>query len=100
MNTINLNCIKQYLIKLENCTYEEKRQFRQITKDYIKEVIEKSCNVLVEEIKINRNCCYGFTVHVINKLTDKKEYIKFVYIAHNNSCCIVYNNKFEINIKL
>ena len=24
MDTINLNCIKQYLIKLENCSYEEK----------------------------------------------------------------------------
>ncbi len=100
MNTINLNCIKQYLIKLENCSYEEKKQFRQITKDYIKEVVEKSCSVLVEEIKINRNCGYGFTAHVINKLTDKEERIKFMYISHNNGCCIVYNGKFEINIKL
>lgn len=100
MDTINLNCIKQYLIKLENCPYEEKKQFRQITKNYIKEVVEKSCNVLVEEIKINRSCCYGFMAHVINKLTDKEEYIKFAYIAHSKSCRIMFNGKFEINIKL
>lgn len=100
MDTINLNCIKKYLIKLEDCSYEEKKQFRQITKDYIKETIEKSCNVLVKEIKINRDYCYGFIAHIINKLTDDKEYIKFTYISHNNSCRIVYNGKFEINIKL
>lgn len=100
MDTINLNCIKQYLIKLENCSYEEKKQFRQITRVYIKEVIEKSCSVLVEEIKINRNCCYGFTAHVINKLTDKEEYIKFEYIPYSKSCRIMFNSKFEINIEL
>ncbi len=100
MNTINLNCIKQYLIKLENCPYEEKKQFRQITKDYIKEVVEKSCNVFIEDIKIKRDRNYGFFVYTISKLTDDKEYINFTYISHNNSCRIVYNGKFEINIKL
>lgn len=100
MDTINLNYIKQYLIKLENCPYEEKKQWLQITKDYIKKVVEKSCNVLVEEIKINRDCCYGFTVYVINKLTDKEERIKFAYIAHSKSCRIMFNGKFEINIQL
>ena len=100
MEAMNLKHIKNFLIELDTCTYEEKRKLRQLTKDYIKESVEKSCNTIVEDIKINKNYCYGFTAYTINKLTDKKEYIKFTYITHSNSCKIVYDGKFEVNIKL
>ena len=96
MDTINLQLIKQMLVKLEKAeTIEERRELRKITKKHIIENVEKSCNVYVKEIKIHRNGGYGFTIHTIND-----EYIKFEYIAHNKSCKIAYNGKFEISIKL
>ena len=95
MDTINLQLIKQMLIKLDKAEYEERKELREITKKYIIENVEKSCDVYVKEIKIHRNGGYGFTIHTIND-----EYIKFEYIAHNESCKIAYNGKFEISIKL
>ena len=95
MDTINLQLIKKMLIKLDKAEYEEKKELREITKKYIIENIEKSCDVYVKEIKIHRNSGYGFTIHTIND-----EYIKFTYIAHNGSCKIVYDGKFEVSIKL
>ena len=95
MDTINLQLIKQMLIKLDKAEYEERKELREITKKYIIENVEKSCDVYVKEIKIHRNGGYGFTIHTIND-----EYIKFEYIAHNKSCKIAYNGKFEISIKL
>ena len=95
MDTINLQLIKQMLIKLDKAEYEERKELREITKKYIIENVEKSCNVYVKEIKIHRNGGYGFTIHTIND-----EYIKFEYIAHNKSCKITYNGKFEVSIKL
>ena len=95
MDTINLQLIKQMLIKLDKAEYEERKELREITKKHIIENVEKSCNVYVKEIKIHRNGGYGFTIHTIND-----EYIKFEYIAHNESCKIAYNGKFEISIKL
>ena len=95
MDTINLQLIKQMLINLDKAEYEEKKELREITKKYIIENVEKSCDVYVKEIKIHRNGGYGFTIHTIND-----EYIKFTYIAHNESCKITYNGKFEVSIKL
>lgn len=95
MDTINLQLIKQMLIKLDKVEYEERKELREITKKYIIENVEKSCDVYVKEIKIHRRSGYGFTIHTIND-----EYIKFEYIAHNESCKITYNGKFEISIKL
>ena len=95
MDTINLQLIKQMLINLDKAEYEEKKELREITKKYIIENVEKSCDVYVKEIKIHRNGGYGFTIHTIND-----EYIKFTYIAHNESCKIMYNGKFELSIKL
>ena len=95
MDTINLQLIKQMLIKLDKAEYEERKELREITKKYIIENVEKSCDVYVKEIKIHRNGGYGFTIHTIND-----EYIKFTYIAHNESCKIMYNGKFEVSIKL
>ena len=95
MDTINLQLIKQMLINLDKAEYEEKKELREITKKYIIENVEKSCDVYVKEIKIHRNGGYGFTIHTIND-----EYIKFTYIAHNESCKIMYNGKFEVSIKL
>ena len=95
MDTINLQLIKQMLIKLDNAEYEEKKELREITKKYIIENIEKSCDVYVREIEINRRGGYGFTIYTIYN-----EYIKFTYIAHNKSCKIIYNGKFEVSIKL
>lgn len=95
MDTINLQLIKQMLIKLDKAEYEERKELREITKKHIIENVEKSCDVYVKEIKIHRNGGYGFTIHTIND-----EYIKFEYIAHNESCKIAYNGKFEISIKL
>ena len=95
MDTINLQLIKQMLIKLDKAEYEERKELREITKKYIIENVEKSCDVYVKEIKIHRNGGYGFTIHTIND-----EYIKFEYIAHNKSCRIAYNGKFEVSIKL
>ena len=95
MDTINLQLIKQMLIKLDKAEYEERKELREITKKYIIENVEKSCDVYVKEIKIHRNGGYGFTIHTIND-----EYIKFEYIAHNESCKITYNGKFEVSIKL
>ena len=96
MDTINLELIKKMLVKLEKAeTIEERRELREITKKYIIENVEKSCDVYVKEIKIHRNGGYGFTIHTIND-----EYIKFEYIAHNKSCRIAYNGKFEVSIKL
>ena len=95
MDTINLQLIKQMLIKLDKAEYEERKELREITKKHIIENVEKSCNVYVKEIKIHRNGGYGFTIHTIND-----EYIKFEYIAHNKSCKITYNGKFEVSIKL
>lgn len=100
MEAMNLNYIKQLLIKLDTCTYEEKKEIRQFVIDYIKKVIEENCNTIVEDIKINKDGCYGFTVNTINKLSNSEEYIKFAYIAHSGSCRIMYNGKFEVNIKL
>ena len=34
------------------------------------------------------------------KWLELDEYIKFEYIAHNKSCKITYNGKFEVSIKL
>ena len=95
MDTINLQLIKQMLIKLDKAEYEERKELREITKKYIIENVEKSCDVYVKEIKIHRNGGYGFTIYTIND-----EYIKFEYIAHNKSCKITYNGKFEVSIKL
>ena len=95
MDTINLQLIKQMLIKLDKAEYEERKELREITKKYIIENVEKSCDVYVKERKIHRNGGYGFTIHTIND-----EYIKFEYIAHNESCKITYNGKFEVSIKL
>ena len=95
MDTINLQLIKQMLVKLDNADYEEKKELREITKKYIIENVEKSCDVYVKEIEINRRGGYGFTIHTIND-----EYIKFTYIAHNKSCKIIYDGKFEVNITL
>ena len=96
MDTINLELIKQMLIKLDKAeTIEERRELREITKKYIIENVEKSCDVYVKEIKIHRNGGYGFTIYTIND-----EYIKFENIAHNKSSKITYNGKFEISIKL
>lgn len=96
MDTINLQLIKQMLIKLEKAeTIEERRELREITKKHIIENVEKSCNVYVKEIEIHRRSGYGFTIYTIND-----EYIKFEYIAHNKSCKIIYNGKFEVSIKL
>lgn len=95
MNTINLDLIKKMLIKLDKAEYEERKNLRETTKKYITENIEKSCDVYVKEIKIHRNSGYGFTIRTVND-----EYIKFTYIAHNESCRIIYNGKFELNIKL
>ena len=95
MDTINLQLIKQMLIKLDKAEYEERKELREITKKYIIENVEKSCDVYVKEIKIHRNGGYGFTIHTIND-----EYIKFEYIAYNKSCKITYNGKFEVSIKL
>ena len=95
MDTINLQLIKQMLIKLDKAEYEERKELREITKKYIIENVEKSCDVYVKEIKIHRNGGYGFTIYTIND-----ERIKFEYIAHNESCKIAYNGKFEISIKL
>ena len=96
MDTINLQLIKQMLIKLDKAeTIEERRELRKITKKHIIENVEKSCNVYVKEIEIHRNGGYGFTIYTIND-----EYIKFEYIAHNKSCKITYNGKFEVSIKL
>ena len=95
MDTINLQLIKQMLIKLDKAEYEERKELREITKKYIIENVEKSCDVYVKEIKIHRNGGYGFTIYTIND-----ERIKFEYIAHNESCKITYNGKFEISIKL
>jgi hypothetical protein len=93
---LNLNIMKKMLIKLDKCEYEEKKQYRELIKKYIKESIENSCdNFLVGDIKIHRNGGYGFTVYS----NDDKEYIKIIYIAHNNSCEICYNGKFKINLK-
>ena len=95
MDTINLQLIKQMLIKLDKAEYEERKELREITKKYIIENVEKSCDVYVKEIKIHRNGGYGFTIYTIND-----ERIKFEYIAHNESCKITYNGKFEVSIKL
>lgn len=96
MDTINLELIKKMLVKLEKAeTIEERRELREITKKYIIENVEKSCDVYVKEIEIHRHSGYGFTIHTIND-----EYIKFEYIAHNESCKIIYNGKFEVSIKL
>ena len=95
MDTINLQLIKQMLIKLDKAEYEERKELREITKKYIIENVEKSCDVYVKGIKIHRHSGYGFTIYTIND-----EYIKFEYIAHNKSCKITYNGKFEISIKL
>ena len=95
MDTINLQLIKQMLIKLDKAEYEERKELREITKKHIIENVEKSCNVYVKEIKIHRNGGYGFTIYTIND-----ERIKFEYIAHNESCKITYNGKFEVSIKL
>ena len=100
MDAMNLKYIKELLIKIDDCSYEEKRVWRELATNTIKENIEKYCNKIVEDIKINRNECYGFIAHVINKDTNKNEYIKFTFIAHNPSCKIVYEDKFEINIRL
>ena len=73
MDTINLELIKQMLIKLDKAeTIEERRELRKITKKHIIENVEKSCIVYVKEIKIHRNGGYGFTIYTIND-----EYIKF-----------------------
>ena len=95
MDVINLELIKKMLIKLDNAEYEEKKELREITKKYIIKNVEESCDVYVKEIKIHRNRGYGFTIHTIND-----EYIIFTYIAHNKSCKIIYNGKFEVSIKL
>ena len=95
MDTINLQLIKQMLIKLDKAEYEERKELREITKKYIIENVEKSCDVYVKEIEIHRHSGYGFTIYTIND-----EYIKFEYIAHNKSCKITYNGKFEVSIKL
>ena len=95
MDTINLQLIKQMLIKLDKAEYEERKELREITKKHIIENVEKSCDVYVKEIKIHRNGGYGFTIHTIND-----ERIIFTYIAHNKSCKITYNGKFEVSIKL
>ena len=65
MDTINLQLIKQMLIKLDKAEYEERKELREITKKYIIENVEKSCDVYVKEIKIHRNGGYGFTIHTI-----------------------------------
>ena len=93
---LNLNIMKEMLIRLDKCEYEEKRQYRELTKKYIKESIENSCNnFLVGDINIHRNGGYGFTVYSVDEL----EYIKIIYIAHSNSCEICFNGKFTINLK-
>ena len=95
IDTMNLGLIKKMLVKLDNAEYEERKELRELTKKYIIENVEKSCDIYVKEIKIHRHGGYGITIHTIND-----EYIKFEYIAHNNSCRIMYNGKFELNIKL
>ena len=95
MDTINLQLIKQMLIKLDKDEYEERKELREITKKYIIENVEKSCDVYVKEIKIHRDGGYGFTIYTVND-----ERIIFTYIAHNESCKIMYNGKFEVSIKL
>ena len=67
MDTINLQLIKQMLVKLEKAeTIEERRELRKITKKHIIENVEKSCNVYVKEIEIHRHSGYGFTIYTIN----------------------------------
>ena len=100
MDAMNLKYIKELLIKIDDCSYKEKRVWKELAENTIKENIENYCNKIVEDIKINRDGCYGFTAHVINKDTNKNEYIKFTFISHNQSCRIVYEGKFEINIRL
>ena len=96
MNTMNLELIKKMLVKLDKAeTIQERRELRKITRKYIVENVEKSCDIHIRDIEINRRGGYGFTVYTIYN-----EYIKFTYVAHNESCRIVYDGKFEINIKL
>jgi hypothetical protein len=98
METMNLNYIKSMLIKYDELGEEGnlkgRKQYREYLKKYLKENTEKSCDVYIDEIKIDRNFL-GYTAYTI-----ENRYIKVRFICHNNSCEINYNGKFVVTIKL
>lgn len=101
LNKINLKSIKEMLVKyddlLENGDLNARKEYREMLKSFLKENFEKACDRYITDVKINRDS-YGFTLYTFDKHTNKEQYIKVTYIAHNKSCKIIFNGKFSIEL--